>query len=387
VWKKDGLRILDEDEDEEEDELELAEVEERDDIESLIRKRKLEIEEDEEVNNGKGKSIRSRTESYNKRQPVVVESHHSQFGPSFADIPRKLSDDSTSSNFQQSQMVASQPGLAEKQKEAATELMFGGFSASTALHKFMKIQGKAVKTAETGQQGNIPPIPTQTLPVSQKEDSVEHNILIAPRPAIPTPLDLPPSSLIVSSSLLQRRTLMRRVEHLHPKAELLYRDYNLPHCPSPEADLILSPSTGLILTTLQQIKQVPLPGQTARSPVKERMTLLQARYERLIVLISEGLSREMEELGSSRPEDARDKEALKQLETFAQHLEGDVSVSYVKGGDLALARSIVENIAAYALPHGTNDIGAVKLLAVETTASSLLALHPPSITHSLKLNC
>jgi hypothetical protein len=148
---------------------------------------------------------------------------------------------------------------------------------------------------------------------------------------------------------------------------MVYRDYTLPHSTAGEAEIILSPSTGLIFTTLQEVKQRALPGQPERSLVKERVATLQLRYERLVVLVSEGLSREMEELGSSRPDDPRDAEALKTFEQFASRLEGDVVVRYVRGGEKALACSTVVEMANYGLPHGSMDIGDIKPMAQETS--------------------
>jgi hypothetical protein len=160
---------------------------------------------------------------------------------------------------------------------------------------------------------------------------------------------------------------MKLIEQLYQQAEVIYRDYERPHSPAKEADVLLSPSTGLLLTNLQQIKQRPLPGQLDRSLIKERVTALQLRYERLIVVVSEGLSQEMESQGSSRPDDLRDKEALAGFQSYADHLEGEVNVKYVPGGEQALARSVVIEMANYGLIHGSKDIGDIRPVPVETT--------------------
>jgi hypothetical protein len=75
----------------------------------------------------------------------------------------------------------------------------------------------------------------------------------------------------------------------------------------------------------------------------------------------------MEELGSSRPDDMRDKEALKACEIFANQLEGEVLVRHVRGGEQALARSTVVEMANYGLPYGSADIGDIKPVAPETS--------------------
>jgi hypothetical protein len=266
-------------------------------------------------------------------------------------------------------------------KGTSNDLMFGGFSATSALHKFMETRGRVVESADAKTADKSwfvkdkTSAPMHTLPVRSREPSQDH-LAISTRslPRLPDiPKHLAPCSFIMSSTFLQQRSLMKQIEQLYQCAEIVYRDYDRPHSPAKEADILLSPSTGLMLTTLQQIKQQPLPGQVDRSPVKERVKALQLRYERLLVIISEGLSHEMESQGSSRPEDARDKEALEGVETFAGKLEGEVVVKYVPGGERALARSVVVEMAKYGLPYGSQDIGDIQLMAMETTVSTVEA--------------
>ncbi|KAJ4353034.1 hypothetical protein N0V95_003752 [Ascochyta clinopodiicola] len=379
VWKREGLRLLDEESDDEEDELESASFEEQNSMEALVRKRKLEIDEHEEVVETRYKqkhtAIRELISNpHTQQRPEEVGTQHWQNGPTMSHNSRMARQTLANSRSQQSQLPTHKSDGVQKPKEAPPELMFGGFSASSALHKFMETQGRPVKPAEDtahdlpSSSGGPPldanmPVVSDTGHIATLQNKVaEHLPHSVPEP--PPVLDLPPCSFIVSSTLLQRRPLMKQIEHLYPRTELIYRDYTLPHSISLEADIILSPSTGLILTTLQQIKQLPLPGQALRSPVKERISTLQARYERLVVLISEGLR---EELGYSRPEDARDTESLKGLEIFAAQLEGDVVVRYVEDGEQKLARSVVECMGEYGLPSGGKDMSNIKLFAMETT--------------------
>ncbi|KAJ4379582.1 hypothetical protein N0V86_004763 [Didymella sp. IMI 355093] len=389
IWKKDGLRVLDEDEEEDdgEDEIELAEFEECNDMEALIRKRKLELQEQEELLEAQQK----------RRQTVTVhqgfatykqpqEERHGltcqQGSPALWQDPHKSRHAPSTSRSQQSTVLPAQCKPVGKLESAPIELMFGGFSASTALHRFMETQGKAIESAKTTAQTHTSAaLPAATISALNKPKCVESGMWkqdsISEHPSRDTsgpssPLDLPPSFFIISSSLLLRRPFMKQIESLHPKAELIYRDYSLPHAAAAEADIILSPSTGVLLTTLQQIKQAPLPGQAARSPVKERMSALQERYERLVVLVSEGLR---DDSGLTRPEDARDKETLKGLEVFASQLGGEVIVNYIRGGEATLARAVVDNMAKYGVPHGGEDIGDIKLFAMETTYPAMIRLY------------
>ncbi|KAI9832220.1 MAG: hypothetical protein M1826_002224 [Phylliscum demangeonii] len=99
----------------------------------------------------------------------------------------------------------------------------------------------------------------------------------------------------------------RRIEQLVPAIDLIERDFGagqgfrlrggLEHeavvaaagAPGDEADILLSPGTGLVWTTLQRIKQRPLPGQKVLlGGIRERIECIHRRYERLIVLVSEG---------------------------------------------------------------------------------------------------
>jgi hypothetical protein len=76
-----------------------------------------------------------------------------------------------------------------------------------------------------------------------------------------------------------------------------------------------------------------------------------------------------EDSGFARPEDARDKDTLRDLEVFAATLEGEVLIAFVRGGEQMLARGVVERMAEYGLPHGGQDIGDINLFAAETTVS------------------
>ncbi|KAF2473975.1 uncharacterized protein BDR25DRAFT_282135 [Lindgomyces ingoldianus] len=370
IWKRDQLRFFDDEEDRE-DELEVVELQEGEGVESFIRKKRLEIEDDD-INN----------------PPGGRETKGTTLGTLIRNVPHKeFEDQCHRDDFSAVQRgLLPPPGHQQAPMELDGGLMFGGmFSASVALHKFMKLHGRTARTG-VGDESiaveiNIPVQRSGDRPTSLSHEGLQGVVLTTasrevqdscspPRPTAlmlpPTPTNLQPCSFIISSTLLQQRTLTRQVEKIYKDAELMERDFSLLHSPSQEADLLLSPSTGLILTSLQQIKQRALPGQPDRSPIKERISKLQLRYERLIVLVSEGVSQEVEEAGSRRLADARDPEALKELEVFSSKMEADVMTKYIEGGELALSRAIVGEMAGWGLPHGSEDIGDVKLLQEET---------------------
>ncbi|KAI4952280.1 hypothetical protein J4E91_003742 [Alternaria rosae] len=371
VWKREGLRILDEDEDEEEEELNPEKYDERNYMEALIRKRKLEMEEEVVEKHRRRASSQSTARPKIRSSTEMQESHHlGEHEP--------MGNQSSKTRSKRLNHASQKP---QAPKQASGDLMFGGFSATTALNKFMQTRGKPVdpvesSTANVSNSRDLTQLRTHALPVRSRGSSSDQPVdqtqqaqtTNKPLPILPTiPNKLAPCSFVISSTFLQQRGMLKLIESIHPRAEMVYRDYTLPHSVAKEAEIILSPSTGLIFTTLQQVKQRALPGQPDKSPVKERMLKLQSRYERLIVLVSEGLSREMEELGSSRPDDPRDTEALQAFKIFASKLEGEVLVRYVRGGEQALARSTVVEMANYGLAYGSADIGDIKPVAQETS--------------------
>ncbi|KAJ4352299.1 uncharacterized protein N0V89_007647 [Didymosphaeria variabile] len=381
LWKRDGLRILEAEEPDEEM-LEPADTGERKDMSSLIRKRQLDMQEpasDHDIAPRKKPSKPTVLIENNEPQREVIESHHWRDGSSMPDgnathaIVNRSKDMKLSSNRDRP----------VQKQERDTSLMFGGkFSASSALDNFMALYGMTAKPNAREKNGPLPkrppepPLPSPIRPVEKARNP--HNLSKAgaqpPQEAAQRPIDLPPlpesmppSSFVISSTLLQRRSLSRQIESLYPDAEFVSRDFDSQYAVSKEADLILSPSTGLIITTLQQVKQRALPGQPDRSPVKERMKALQHMYERLVVLISEGLSRERVEQGFSQCSDPRDQEVITEYERTAAQLDGEVLIRHVPGGEQALARSIVGEMAQFGLPHGSKDIGDIKLLPDQTT--------------------
>ena len=381
IWKRGGLRILEEEDDSDDDELEVAEAEKWIPVDTEIVKGRPQLEEeniDAQLANKKAESIDSVSQASIYQQPTlqrdIMHSHH-WVDPTSA---------SASIGKPMRQQSAQPNQVALGPREHDSSLMFGGmYSASTALQLFTENYGKPVKMADerdgrmaSSSKAPLPSTlshPVQRSPMLQafppehvhlelqegRREPLETSPPLLPKlPSIPT--NLPPCSFILSSTFLQQRRLARDIEKLYPDAHFVERDFTAPHSAAQEADLLLSPSTGLIFTTLQILKQRALPGQSERSPLRERVMKLQHRYERLIVIVSEGLNRQMEELGSSRPADSSDKGTITLFEHFASKLDGEVIVKYVRGGEIALGRSIVCEMAKWGLPHGSEDIGDFK---------------------------
>lgn len=110
--------------------------------------------------------------------------------------------------------------------------------------------------------------------------------------------------LFLSTSLFKSHLwLIRIFENMKdPPPTLIYRDYDKSplsrsnHELQNEADIIIAPSIGILLTTSQAITQLYLPGHKPKcpqidgikginSPLRERIVLLAPRYERLYMLV------------------------------------------------------------------------------------------------------
>jgi hypothetical protein len=106
---------------------------------------------------------------------------------------------------------------------------------------------------------------------------------------------------------------------------------------SNEADITTSPSTGITTTTLQKLKQRPLPGQSTFFGVRDRIASVSSRYSLLIVLVSEGRKQSQEVTNTTGPLDSHDLKAISDLIGFVSSLEHDVEVQFVAGGEPQLA--------------------------------------------------
>lgn len=376
IWKRDGLKIL-EDNITDEEELEVAIFEESRTLETLAKKRKLEIDDQSTKLDFKIRDLNTETavEWCRGQEQISTPQHQT--------TKRKQEPQKTKNN---------------------SYLMFGGtFSATSALQNFIEAHCNATpiqptRCSQTSARllDTVPP--PAILPVHSTGDrsvtvtgasriaevgrdgQSKHVLPLPPLPPLPAnPEQLAPASFIISSTLLQQRRLTREIHKIYPNAEMVERDFGLLYSPAAEADLLLSPSTGLIVTTLQQIKQRALPGQKNTSPIKERIFNLQRRFERLVVLIGEGLSRDAEQSGCGRPVDSRDQAALVEFEKSTSLMEAEITNQFIRGGELALASAIVWEMAKWGLPHGSTDVGELRLLQDETYASIYRtpSLHPP----------
>ncbi|KAI7532150.1 hypothetical protein KC331_g13736 [Hortaea werneckii] len=159
--------------------------------------------------------------------------------------------------------------------------------------------------------------------------------------------------VIVTAQLLANRNLVRTLNNMLPGLEMVERCL-LPQAEDSEADISISPKGGLLITTLQKLKQRPLPGQKDFFSIRDRITAVSRRYEKLLVLVSEGRP--------AQTLDQRDAEAITGLLSFAAaHIDTEVEIKYVSGELTAMCKWIAAIISS------DDDAQDMKLLAEETT--------------------
>lgn len=201
------------------------------------------------------------------------------------------------------------------------------------------------------------------------------------------PLKLPPiavtlsyRSFIIGTELMQnRRTLYRQLEQLYGTANFIERDFTslqpqrpskmatqqsklVAYDPSAEADILLSPSTGLIMTTLQKIQQQSLPiVGSQRTPFHDRIRQLCVRYEHLIILVAQttAQSRPSLTLGQQEhsmneyvapPMTSSDITALARLHVLTASLPCNILVQLVPGAEREVAGWTVFHMNNVPLP-------------------------------------
>lgn len=165
--------------------------------------------------------------------------------------------------------------------------------STNPLDTFMALRSRvAKKSADAWNSRTIQINPAAQL--NQLPTSLASPVLLPfPTPKIHLPTS--PGTFIASTTLLSERHLFRGIKELYPSATIIERDFTVPILdtfnsgpqasePDSEADLLLSPLSGVVLTTLQKIRQAPLPGN-ALSSTRQRVADVALLYERLFVLV------------------------------------------------------------------------------------------------------
>lgn len=214
---------------------------------------------------------------------------------------------------------------------------------------------------KTGSPAARAPSPARLQP-AQKAAALP---VVVPQRLMPCPeitVSKKPPKLIIAVTL--HRNMVGQLERLLQGVQLIDRDYDAHNAPiwlpgsvkrsditSPiadEADLTVSPSTGIVLTTLLKVRQKPVPGGKGGSTLCNRVESLSTKYERLVVMVSESSIAD-EHTGSLSDSDAT---ALAAFQAFAATLDAETTVLYVGGGPVTLGNWVAAIASRYASAAG-----------------------------------
>ncbi|KAI1143273.1 hypothetical protein F5Y05DRAFT_420967 [Hypoxylon sp. FL0543] len=339
VWKQPGLAILRELEDEEELLAESVDDGGDEDIEVLVRKRKL---ESSNINLGPGDSSSSLS-------PVDLIPTTQNTSPALCST--QIGSHGQTSNlllgyddpFATSTLLSNYVDFRTSKRQKNTQSSFFP-SIKTAVQAERKVIAKPGATSQAE---------TSEIP---KPNPDHKPTALAPCPQL-KPITLP---LKVIKALTLERGVFSRLEKLYPNIEFIERDFDrwnslvwarnsVSRSPvvSPlasEADVIISPVTGIVVTTLLKAMQKPPPGHKGLSAIRERIHSVALRYERLIVLVSEGnrVDETTRELTTS------ESAAYSDFAGFVAGVNTNAQTNYVGGGDETLAKWLVSFLIRYA---------------------------------------
>ncbi|KAI3343011.1 hypothetical protein F4824DRAFT_510311 [Ustulina deusta] len=237
-------------------------------------------------------------------------------------------------------------------------------AVSTLLSNYINI-----RTAKRRKQDKslffLPTSVSQTEPSQPKGDisSVHSTLESQKNVTLPTPcpkmyISNAPTKLIKGLTL--SRGLFSILEQLYPAAEIIERDFgrwntatwshhpesrlNVVSTVIAEADIIVSPATGIIVTTLSKAIQKPLPTYRGQSLIRQQIACVALRYERLIVLVSEGNLVD-ETVRNFTPSEIS---AYAEFIIFVAGLDSHVEPFYIGGGEATLAEWLVSFAVRYA---------------------------------------
>lgn len=242
------------------------------------------------------------------------------------------------------------------------------YDTTNLLTQFMEMRGVKGNQAAASDPKRVPSLcPTQSpngpklrqghqeqTDISSTTASDRQQIAIAPEASTPE------AAGYCMVSLQLGHTMIRLLEEFWPAERLIDRDYNSHLCVSDcqpfgtgamslasqsfEVDISLTPSDGIVVTSLLQVKQKPLPGSKALTSIRQRIMNLSQRYRTLTVFVSEANvnGEHMAEMPSS------DLVAYSDFVGFTLSLPNETCVYLVPGADKTLERWIQPVMARYA---------------------------------------
>ena len=257
--------------------------------------------------------------------------------------------------------------------------VFNSSSRFLSLENFMLLRSGTTGLAQMSIEQNLPQGPRKEaaaaetqVDIGNGDDSNEDTTGKRKEPILPSiTISNKCRSFIMSAAFLKNRKLVRQFQKTLPSADFIERDWTLhlqaqliyqrpqqvqsttfSDSMADEADIIMSPGTGLILTTLQKIKQQALPGHAAQSTIREQIRRTTPRYETLVILISaDDQTCEHDPTSYERELDHSDCEAIALFTAFCSNIDGEVQAIFVAGGHEELSKWIVTMMVRYSDSH------------------------------------
>ena len=362
VWKQEGLRILDDLQDSDEEDLEEGIFPDSNDLSSLVRKRRSLIDEDSELKPYSHPPKRVQQANGSKSTALDGKGPPSMISPS----SRLLRSDS-GAQAQASSRVPEQTQFAALGALDNFIAMRNGTGGPLA-GGYSNFFGTSPQAAFKEPNSVMKPSSPKILAARDNPNNAEKSIFL-PSPTIQVPRDK--RQLMMSTAFLSHRGLVHRMLDLCPTADIIERDFN-PQNRTEESpddtvnhdvDIIISPSIGLLLTTLQKIKQRTLPGQASRSEVRDRISITAPRYEQAIILVHYDRNQ-----GDDMTQ--TDCEALAEFVGFCSGIAStDILVKLIAGAQDHLAKWIVALMIEHSHPGGH------ELLVLEESPWELFLRH------------
>ncbi|KAK7997331.1 hypothetical protein PG989_005371 [Apiospora arundinis] len=351
VWKRPGLAILREPDDDEEEDIPIGDdgITHLPDIQTLSRKRKFDLD-----------TLDHDSSPSNNTSILDLVRHSKQARSTDATKTTSLLVSNDDSNAT-SALLANYVNIRTSKRRKSEVSSFFGPEKSVQGDAIVVDQGneKRAKDNEASKY-DIAPI--------EKPKA-------APVPGLPEYSD----SIKLIVALTLSPGILNWIEKLLPGADLVERDFDywntvawnrnmVSRSPiiSPlaaEADVIVSPVTGIILTPLIKVIQKPLPGQKGKTAIRERVEKVSARYERLVILVSQ--ANRVDE--STRDLSASECTSFAEFSGFVLGLNPNSQVYLVGGGEETLAKWLVASIQRYSLEAAEVQ----SLLMVEETTWEL----------------
>lgn len=295
------------------------------------------------------------------------------------DIVRKRSHDGSGMTAQKKPRRDANEHSADQSNDSGGPSLLLGNSAGasgTLLENFMQIHGPKKKWSQSkcfaSQQDEALEVPavgenntsnksSEAVQPQQSEDPAPPSMTSRTKAPCPE-ITLPRAPLAVFISIRIARRLIRTLEGMIPNLTILERDYSAHNKPvwSPgsvarnvvvppmadDADITVSPSTGIIITQMIWVRQRPRAGMS-NNAVQARIEKVSLRYSRLVVLVGGEGGTDDALLQMSPSESA----AFIELQGFATGLDCDIQVRCVGGGDSTLAKWVAFGLCRY----GTQD--------------------------------